>query len=132
MGFVMGYRILVVDDEMVIRQLIERHFTSKGHEVYSAADGKEAMDIVLRKKPDIMILDIKMPNMDGVEVLQALRKAHKEMLVMILTAYDDLSQQTFSLGACDYITKPFDLDYLEARVMTNLSVKSPFKRPDAP
>jgi len=124
----MNYRILVVDDEPSIRQLIERRLSQKGYEVITAADGKEALAVVERQKPHLMILDIKMPNVDGMEVLQALRKKHKDLPIIILTAYDDLADQTQMLGACDYITKPFDLDYLEARVMTNLVVRAPFQQ----
>ncbi|MBI4397003.1 MAG: response regulator [Elusimicrobia bacterium] len=122
----MKYKILVVDDEPVIRQLVTKHLEKRGHAVFTASDGVEAMALVQREKPHLVLLDIRMPNMDGIEFLQQVRKISQDILVIVLTAYDDLRLQTMRLGSNDYITKPFHLDYLDDRIRSILASKAPF------
>jgi two-component system, OmpR family, response regulator VicR len=125
----MGYRILVVDDENTIRKVVERHFVPKGYEIFTANDGREALEKIRQVDPHVVLLDITMPNMDGLEVLQNLRKIHATVPVIVLTAYDDLSEQTRALGAVDYVTKPFEFSYLEERVRMAVALYAPLRLP---
>jgi DNA-binding response OmpR family regulator len=115
-------RILVVDDEEVIRTVLSRFLKSKGYDVVTAANGTEALDRVKKERPHLMLLDIRMPEMDGFEVLERVHQIDREIAVMMITANSDLEQarKTMEMGACDYIIKPFHLDYLETTVMTKL------------
>ena len=118
-----SYRILIVDDEPLIRRLFVRNFSRKGFQVLSAPDGKEALETIRRERPDLVVLDVRMPVMDGIEVLQSFAKANQKMTIIVLTAYDDFQPRAAELGAVECITKPFDLDYLETRIMTHLMMK---------
>jgi CheY-like chemotaxis protein len=115
-------RILVVDDEDVIRTVLARFLKGKGYDVVTAANGKEALERVKRERPHLMLLDIRMPEMDGFEVLRRVHDIDREIAVMMITANMDVDQarQTIEMGACDYIVKPFHLDYLETTVMAKL------------
>lgn len=115
-------RLLVVDDEAIIRDVLARFFRRKGYSVSTAKNGKEALERVKKDRPHLMLLDIRMPEMDGFEVLKRLREIDREVAVMMITANTDLgeAQKTIELGACDYIVKPFHLDYLETTVMAKL------------
>lgn len=115
-------RILVVDDEEVVRKLLERFFSSKGFEVFCAGNGEEALRLVKRERPHLMLLDIRMPGMDGVEVLKAVRGIDSTLTVIMVTANNDLAvaRETIQSGASDYIVKPFDINYLETTVMAKI------------
>lgn len=115
-------RLLVVDDETIIRDVLARFFKRKGYSVSTAKNGKEALEMVKKERPHLMLLDIRMPEMDGFEVLRRLRDVDREVAVMMITANTDLgeAQKTIEMGACDYIVKPFHLDYLETTVMAKL------------
>jgi DNA-binding response OmpR family regulator len=115
-------RVLIVDDEAVIRTVLARFLKSKGYEAVTAANGKEALEAVKRERPHLMLLDIRMPEMDGFEVLRRLREVDKEIAVMVITANTDLEEarRIMEMGASDYIVKPFHLDYLETSVITKL------------
>ncbi len=115
-------RIVVVDDEPVIRHVLTRFLTGKGFQVFAASNGEEALLLTRKERPHLMLLDLRMPGMDGLAVLKAVREADKELAVMMVTANNDLptARQTMALGACDYIVKPFDLPYLETTVTAKL------------
>ncbi len=115
-------RILVVDDEEVIRTVLSRFLKGKGYDVVTAADGREALERVKKERPHLMLLDVRMPEMDGFEVLRRVHGIDQEIAVMMITANTDLEQarKTMEMGACDYIVKPFHLDYLETTVMAKL------------
>lgn len=110
-------RILCVDDELGIRKLLRVNLETRGYEVLTARNGVEALQTVEMELPDLIILDIMMPKMDGFEVCHQLRE-WSEIPVIMLSARDDGSDKTkcLDLGADDYVTKPFDNDELAARV----------------
>ncbi len=103
-------RILVVDDEHLIRWTLEQNLTKEGYEVLLAETGEEAVKKVGEEAPDLALLDIKLPGMDGYEVLEKVLKIDPDIIVIMITAYEDVEKvvKAMRLGAFDYITKPFD------------------------
>lgn len=108
-------RILVVDDEIEACRTLKDFMVFKGYEVQTAQNGKEAIDKVKSFKPHIVLLDIIMPGMNGIEVLKEIKKIAPEAGVIMVSAVgeEETAQKTLELGAYDYILKPFDLNYLE-------------------
>ncbi len=104
-------RILVVDDEEALRTVLSTELTSEGYEVSTAADGGEAIDLVKDNNYDLVLLDIKMPNVDGFEVLKYVKENKPDMKVIMLTGFADLKNAIESkrLGAEDFVSKPYDL-----------------------
>ncbi|MGH8016036.1 MAG: response regulator [Candidatus Zixiibacteriota bacterium] len=101
--------ILVVDDEAMIRNLLENILTKEGYKILLAKDGQEALDIVTAKKVDIVISDMKMPRMNGLDLLKSLKRERPEIGVVIMTGYGDKYsvKDALLLGADEYISKPF-------------------------
>jgi len=118
-------KILVVDDEPHIVNLIKLTLTSDKYEIFSAYSGTEALKLAKQIKPDLIILDLMMPNIDGYEVCENLRKDPKtsELPIMILSAKSQLVDKfkSINVGADDYMTKPFDPEELIKRVKINLN-----------
>jgi len=110
--------ILVVDDEKEICIILSDNLSQEGYRVLTAHNGKMALQLVRKEKPDLILLDIKMPGMDGIEALSRVKKMNKEIAVIMLTAYGTLetARKAMKLGAYDYITKPFDLFFLKSLV----------------
>lgn len=110
-------KILVVDDEASIRRILETRLKMVGYEVMIAADGEEALEAFTKSNPDLVILDIMMPKLDGYGVTREIRKT-SEIPIIILTALGDVSERItgLELGADDYVIKPFSPKELEARV----------------
>jgi len=110
--------ILVVDDDAPIRRMLERTLTAEGYAVESAADGGEALAAVERAVPDLVVLDVAMPGLDGLSVCRRLRRAGLGLPVLLLTARDAVSDRVAGLdaGADDYLVKPFAPEELLARV----------------
>ena len=115
-------KILVVDDEIIIRDLLEDFLSRKGYDVYTASDGRAAIAEVKEIKPYIVLLDIMMPGMDGIDTLEEIRRIDPRVGVIMITGVLDekLGKRAMKLGAFDYITKPLDLDYLETAVMVKM------------
>jgi OmpR family response regulator RpaB len=110
-------RILVVDDETSIRRILETRLKMAGYEVITAADGEEALEAFQKNNPDLVVLDVMMPKLDGYGVTREIRK-NSDTPIIILTALGDVSERItgLELGADDYIIKPFSPKELEARV----------------
>ena len=110
--------ILVVDDDAPIRRMLERTLTAEGYAVESAADGGAALAAVERAVPDLVVLDVAMPGLDGLSVCRRLRRAGLGLPVLLLTARDAVSDRVAGLdaGADDYLVKPFAPEELLARV----------------
>lgn len=108
-------RILIVDDEIEVCRILKDFMVFKGYEVQTAQDGKEAIDKVKSFKPHIVLLDIIMPGMGGIEALKEIKKIAPETGIIMVTAVveEEIAQKIMELGAYDYILKPFDLNYLE-------------------
>lgn len=119
-----GATILVVDDEAMIRNLLTKFLTLRGYRVRVAQNGAEALAIVAQQQPDLVILDMYMPGMTGLEVLRELRARRYAGGAVALTASQDekLLQQTLDLGSVDVIGKPVNLDRLELVVQVGLLV----------
>ncbi len=117
----MGYKILVADDEAEIRDLLHLYLEKDGYEVLEAADGMEAMEKVKKEKPDLLLLDIMMPGLDGYRVLRNIRES-SNIPVIMLSAKDTYADKILGLdlGADDYITKPFEPLEAMARVNSNI------------
>ena len=115
-------KILVVDDEALIRTVIKEYCSNNNYEVFEATSGKEALELLLKNKYDLMILDIMMPEMDGFSMLKELPK-ERRIPTIVLSArgeeYDKLAG--FDLGIDDYVTKPFSPKELMARIKAVLS-----------
>jgi len=121
-------KILTVDDEMGIDSFFYEFFTARNYEVLNAQSGKEAIKIVEREKPRIILLDINMRGIDGIETLKRIREIDKEAVIIMVTGVkdDDTMKRARELGADDYITKPLSLEYLDKVVllkMMNLQLK---------
>lgn len=112
-------RILVADDEESIRWVLRKALTKQGFTVDLASDGGDAKTMFMRRHYDMAILDIKMPDLSGLELLRYFQEQRPEMLVIIITAESSMKNavEAMKLGAYDYLTKPFDLDALEAIIV---------------
>ncbi|MEE9225285.1 MAG: response regulator [Bacteroidota bacterium] len=104
-------KILVVDDEDALRTVLSSELVGEGYEVETAADGDEAMNVVQMKPFDLVLLDIKMPKVDGFEVLKFLKSKYPDIKVVMLTGFADLKNaiESKKLGAEDFVSKPYDL-----------------------
>ena len=111
-------RILVVDDELAVRESLRRALALEGHDVALAADGREALAGIAQSAPDLVVLDVLMPELDGLEVCRRLRTAGDRTPILMLTARTEVEDRVAGLdaGADDYLGKPFALDELLARV----------------
>ncbi|MDI6761738.1 MAG: response regulator [Thermodesulfobacteriota bacterium] len=123
--------ILIVDDEKELCKILSDSLSQNHYRVFVAFDGKRALQLVKEEKPDLILLDIKMPRMNGIEVLKKIKKMKKEIVVIMLTAYGTLetARKAMKLGAYDYLTKPFDLFNLKSLVKEALGkVSKPMKK----
>jgi two-component system response regulator MprA len=113
-----GMRILVVDDEPAVRESLERALRLDGYEVELAGDGREGLERCRAFAPDVIVLDLLMPEMDGLEACRRLRAGGDRTPVLMLTARDGVSDRVAGLdaGADDYLVKPFALEELQARL----------------
>jgi two-component system, OmpR family, response regulator MprA len=110
--------VLVVDDDAPIRRMLERTLTADGYAVASAADGGAALAAVERSVPDLVVLDVAMPGVDGLAVCRRLRRAGHALPILLLTARDAVAERVAGLdaGADDYLVKPFATEELLARI----------------
>ena len=115
-------KILLADDEPSMRNLIRRIVVGGGHEFCCAADGQEAIEVYGREQPDLLILDVMMPKLDGFRVCQELRASGAIVPIVFLTAKGDITDKGtgFNVGGDDYLVKPFDPDELLLRIDAHL------------
>ena len=123
-------RLLVVEDEPTILELLSESLRLAGFEVSTAASGAEAARAAASSRPDLVLLDVMMPDGDGFEALRRIRSGGSEVPVIFLTARDEVSDRVkgFDIGGDDYVTKPFSLEELLGRIRAVLKRT----RPDAP
>jgi len=116
-------KILVVDDEPEVRKLMEHFLTDRGYQVRLAANGREGLAAIDSFAPDVVLLDMHMPEMDGLETLKELAVRAPGLPVIMVTVNEDVqtTSQLLQLGAADYVPKPFNLDYLEQAINIQLS-----------
>ncbi len=122
----MRQRILIVDDDEKIISMLRRGLAFEGYEVMTASNGEQGLNKMMESDPDIVILDVMMPKVDGWEVCRRIREAGSSVPVLMLTAKDDIKDRVKGLdnGADDYLVKPFALEELLARVRALLRRKS--------
>jgi DNA-binding response OmpR family regulator len=116
-------KILVVDDEPEVRKLMEHFLTGRGYEVRLAENGRLALAALDTFAPDLVLLDMHMPELDGIETLKGLAARAPALPVIMVTVNDDVetTSRLIHLGAADYVPKPFNLDYLEQAINIQLS-----------
>jgi two-component system response regulator PilR (NtrC family) len=102
-------RILIVDDEPSMREMLRIVLRRDGYDVTVAANGKQALDILQRERIDLLLSDIRMPDLSGVEVLRVAKEANRDLVAFMMTAFasTDTAVEAMRLGAVDYFTKPF-------------------------
>ncbi|CAG7649009.1 Sporulation initiation phosphotransferase F [Paenibacillus solanacearum] len=121
----MKKKLLIVDDQNGIRILLMEVFSSEGYETYQASNGKLALEIVRNASPDLVLLDMKIPGMDGLDILKHIKSIDSSIKVIMMTAYGELDmiKEATDLGAIMHFTKPFDID--ELRQAVNQQLRSP-------
>lgn len=110
-----GKRVLVVDDDSSIRELLSTALEDDGYEVVPATNGQDALSVVERWRPDVIVLDLMMPVMDGWTFAKRLREI-AEIPIVVLSAANDLARHAKTVGAAEVVGKPFDLDQLLPKV----------------
>ena len=108
--------ILVVDDEEPIRLLYQEELREAGYHVEVAADGHQALRMVQQRRPDLMTVDIKMPGMDGIDLVRRVREIHRDLPIIICTAYGDFKYDFGTWASDAYITKSADLGELKGKI----------------
>ena len=119
-------KVMIVDDNRDIRELLEKFLTKKGYSTLTAASGEEALEKLKSEKSVIVLLDVALPGMDGLAVLKNIRQRNLGAGVIMITGIKDerIADQAIKEGAFDYIVKPFDLDYLEMCLVTKMLLAS--------
>ena len=115
-------RILVIEDEARIQAFLARGLEAEGYTVMAAGDGREGLDLATGARWDLVVLDLLLPGLNGLQVLRELQRTKPELPVVILSARGDVQTKLrgFKLGATDYVAKPFSLDELLARIRVRL------------
>jgi two-component system KDP operon response regulator KdpE len=117
-----GVRLLVVDDEPPIRRLLRTSLSAQGYRILEAETGQGALDLLAHEAPEVMLLDLGLPDLDGLEVIRRVRALNANVAVIVLSSRGDErgKVEALDLGADDYVTKPFGMAELVARVRTAL------------
>ena len=124
-------KVLVIDDEANVCELISLYFEKAGYDVVCAGDGSEGLEIIRSQKPDIVILDLMLPGMDGLDVCKEIRKFSNIPLIMLTARVDEVDRVLgLEIGADDYVTKPFSPRELLARVKAVLRRAAYVPSPD--
>lgn len=118
-------RVLVVDDEPPIRRFLRTSLAAQGYDIIEAEDGTKALEEVRRRSPDLLVLDLGLPDIDGLEVIQRLRGSGVALPIIVLSSRVDEAGkvEALDLGADDYVTKPFGVEELLARIRTAMRHK---------
>jgi two-component system, NtrC family, response regulator PilR len=120
-----GLRVLVVDDEQSMRDMLRIVLRRDGYDVAVARDGKEAIELLQRQPVDLLLSDIRMPDVSGVDVLRAAKDVNRDIIAIMMTAFasTDTAVEALRLGANDYFTKPFSMDELRLKVRQHLETR---------
>ena len=119
-------KILIVDDELDLLNILEEVLTDEGYGVLTAADGFKGIKKNKDSDPDVIILDLKMPKMDGIETLRKIRKTDKDVIVIILTGYGSAqtAREAVDLNVYEYISKPLEADMIKKVIKEALASKT--------
>jgi two-component system KDP operon response regulator KdpE len=121
-----GSRILAVDDERQIRRSLQVNLEAKGYEVLTAETGEEALQIVSHRPPDLALVDLMLPGMDGIELTRQLREIYPIPIIILSAMGEEAKKiEALEVGADDYVTKPFSMEELTARIRSVLRRTSP-------
>ncbi|WP_083238902.1 sigma-54-dependent transcriptional regulator [Caloranaerobacter ferrireducens] len=122
----MNKRILIADDEKNMIWALKRALGKEGYDIITAENGKKAVEVFIEKEPSLVLLDLKMPEMDGIEALRIIKEYNAKIPVIILTAHGttQTAVEAMKIGALDYITKPFDIDELKIVIKKALDYKN--------
>ena len=116
------YKVMAADDDLALLSMLAETLTIVGYDVATAANGQQALDVAVRERPDLVILDVTMPGLDGIEVVKRLRddERTRHVVIVLLTAVraESAVAESFESGADDYLVKPFTASHLLARVQT--------------
>ncbi|GAF67124.1 putative chemotaxis protein CheY [Bacillus sp. TS-2] len=117
-------KILIVDDQYGIRVLLCEIFKKDGYQVFEAANGVLALEVIHKENPSLVLLDMKIPGMDGLEILKKLKETHPHIKVIMMTAYGELNliNEALESGAEAHFSKPFDID--DVRMVIHNSLKN--------
>jgi len=119
-------KILIVDDEKFVTDTLEGFFRRKGYEIFKAEDGHTSLSVITNEKPDLVLLDIKLPNVDGIEILKLLRQYYSKVKVIVMTAYSvEYKKIAESIGYDEFFVKPILVDELLVKVEELLSDDKP-------
>lgn len=120
---ILKQKVLIVDDQFGIRTLLNEVLQKEGYEIYQAANGLQALHVMKQHAPDLVLLDIKIPGMDGLEILKKMKEINPEIRVIIMTAYGELDmiEKTKKLGALAHFSKPFDIEEIRTAVKQYVS-----------
>jgi two-component system response regulator (stage 0 sporulation protein F) len=126
----MSKKIMIVDDQLGIRILLKEVLNKEGFKTYQAANGKEALQLLKEHRPDLVLLDMKIPGMDGIEILKEIKKFDANTTVIMMTAYGELDmiKEAKRLGALMHFTKPFDVEQVRETVEHYLTGKADGQR----
>jgi two-component system, response regulator, stage 0 sporulation protein F len=121
----MTEKLLVVDDQFGIRVLLKEVLEKDGYETYEAENGQAALTILEQHHPDLVLLDMKIPGMDGIEILREMRRRDMQTPVFLMTAYGeiDLIKEAEHLGALKHFAKPFDIESVRAQIRNFFDTK---------
>jgi DNA-binding response OmpR family regulator len=116
-------RVLIVDDEELIGELLTDYLRDKKFEPFHITNGEDALKYVKRLRPHVVLLDIRIPDMNGLDVLKQIHEIDPTVAVIMITGMQDeaTARQALQLGAVDYITKPIDLEYLDTSLVIKMS-----------
>lgn len=115
----MSKKILVIDDEMDMGEIVKDYLEEYGYETMIAVEAVQGLEIVEKEKPQVILLDVLMPEISGIECLQKIKEVSPEAIVIIVSGMQDeqIAKEAIRYGAYDYITKPFDLEYLRTSIL---------------
>ncbi|MCL2437261.1 MAG: VanR-ABDEGLN family response regulator transcription factor [Clostridiales bacterium] len=129
----MKHTILIIEDEKEIADLLEVYLKNEGYEVHKSSCGKDALDFVEQQEPDLALLDVMLPDMDGFQICQTIRAKHFFPIIMLTAKIEDMDKiMGLTIGADDYITKPFSPLEVVARVKTQLRRYMRYNQSNAP
>lgn len=108
------FKILVVDDEETVREMLVTYLETEGYDVGTADNGVTALQVIEELKPQVVLLDIRMPDMDGLQCLRSIMKQNPDIAVVMMSGFvsEQIAKKTLEIGAFDYINKPISLEHL--------------------